>query len=117
VFNHVPHHDDRNEAEQDVIQRADIVEIFHSASPSHGRARWRLRTRRKPVLIVMTRNAPHLLRGWKCTGADLLFRLSCALPKAMITRPESFHKLLILPAISMAGKASFQSGISTIGSS
>ena len=25
VFNHVPHHDDRNKAEQDVIQRADIV--------------------------------------------------------------------------------------------
>ncbi len=54
--------------------------------------------------FVMTRNASHLLRGWKCTGADLLFRLSCALPGVMITRPKSFHKLLILPAISIAGK-------------
>lgn len=57
--------------------------------------------------VVMTRNASHPLARWNCTGADLLFRLSCALPELMITRPKSFHKLLILPAISIAGKASF----------
>ncbi|WP_343312926.1 hypothetical protein AAIB41_08810 [Brucella sp. BE17] len=36
MLNNIPQHDDRNEADQNEIERFDIVQIFHSASPSLG---------------------------------------------------------------------------------